>query len=250
MAKPTSRQELIDYCLRALGSPVVEINVAPVQLEDRVDEAIQLYQEYHSDATFEHMRKYQITEDDIDNDYILIPENLIFVTHVLPTSNNGSSTNMFSVEYQMHLNDVYDLRAPSSMIDYVMTQEYMGLLNMIFDNGHQQKIRFNRHLNRLRIDGSVGGNFKVGEWIIIVGYSTINPAEYVDVYNDMFLKRYLTALIKMQWGTNMKKFTGMQLPGSVEINGQAIYDEAKADIDQIEETMQSKYEYPPMMAIG
>jgi hypothetical protein len=248
MSKPTSRQSLIDYCLRTLGSPVVEINVATTQLDDRADEAIQLYQEYHSDATFEHMRKHQITADDITNDYILIPENLIFVSHILPCG--SGSGNMFSVEYQMHLNDVYDLRSPSSMINYAMAKERMGLMDMLFDNGYQQNIRFNRHLNRLHIDGSVGSNFKVGDWMVVVGYSTLDPEDYIDVYNDMFLKRYLTALIKKQWGTNMKKFNGMMLPGGVEINGQTIYDEAVTELEQIEETMQSRYEYPPMMAVG
>ncbi|TRZ51557.1 MAG: hypothetical protein D4S01_04515 [Dehalococcoidia bacterium] len=247
MAKPTSRLELIEYCKRNLGAPVLEINVAPSQLDDRVDEAIQMYQEYHSNATFEHLRKHLVTQNDLDNGYITIPENLIFISRILP--HGAHANNMFSVEYQMHLNDIYSLRSPGSVLNYAMTKEYQGLLNMLFDNGCDQPIRFRRHLDRLYIDDIVT-DFAVDDYIVIEGYSTIDPDEYTDVYNDAFLKRYLTALIKRQWGTNMKKFTGMQLPGGVEMNGQTIFDEAQADIEKIETEMQLRYEEPPAMAIG
>ena len=251
MANPTTRQELIDYCKRALGAPVLEINVDDDQVSDRVDQALQFYQEYHSDGTIQHFRKHQVTQTDIDNEYLTIPEDLLFVTRILPLgTNGGSATNMFSVNYQMHLNDVYDLRRPGSILSYDLTREYLGMIDMIFDNGMDQKLRFNRHMDRLHIDTDWEADFIVGDYIIIEGYSTINPEDYVDVYNDMFLKKYLTALIKKQWGTNMKKFTGMQLPGGVEMNGQQIYDEANEEIKEIEEQMALKYEFPPMGAIG
>lgn len=249
MAKPTTREELVEYCLRELGHPVIQINVDDEQVDDRVDQAIQFWHEYHSDATVEHFRKHQVTQEDIDNRFVTLPEDLLFVTRILPIGMNGA-TNMFSAKYQMHLNDLYNLRQPGSVINYNMTNEFMGLLDMIFDNGKDQKVRFNRHLNKLFIDTDWESDFQIGDYLVIEGYSTINPEDYVDVYNDMFLKRYLTALIKKQWGTNMKKFTGMQLPGGVEFNGQAIYDEAVEELKEIEETMASRYSFPPIGAIG
>jgi hypothetical protein len=249
MAKPTSRQELIDYCKRSLGAPVIEINVADEQVDDRVDEALEFYQEYHSDAIIQHFRKHQVTQTDIDNRYIDIPEDLIYVTRILPIG-YSSNRNMFSIDYQMHLNDIYDLRYPGSIINYEMTKQYMSLLDMTFENGLDQKVRFNRHMNKLFIDTDWDADFKVGDYIVVEGYSTVNPAEYVNVYNDIFLKKYLTALIKKQWGINMKKFSGMQLPGGVEMNGQQIYDEATEEIQRYEEEMLDKYSFPPMGAIG
>jgi hypothetical protein len=249
MAKPTSREELIDYCLRALGAPVLQINIDEEQIDDRVDEAIQFYQEYHSDATIHHYRKHKVTQEDIDNRYIEIPEDLIYVTRILPIG-YSSSRDMFSIDYQMHLNDIYDLRYPGSIINYTMTKQYMSLLNMTFENGLDQMLRFNRHLDKLYIDTNWKIDFKVDDYIIVEGYSTINPEDYVDVYNDIFLKKYLIALIKRQWGINLKKFTGMQLPGGVEFNGQQLYDEANEEIKEIEEKMASKYQFPPMGAIG
>jgi hypothetical protein len=249
MAKPTSRQELIDYCLRALGAPVIQINVEASQLDDRIDEAIQFYHNYHADATIQHFRKHQITQIDIDNAFIDIPEDLIYVTRIIPIG-SSSSKNMFSIDYQMHLNDVYDLRTPGSIISYDMTKQYMGLLDMVFDNGLDQKLRFNRHLNKLYIDTDWDSDFNVDDYLIIEGYSTVNPDDYIDVYDDQFLKRYLTAMIKRQWGINMKKFTGMQMPGGVEFNGQQIYDEANEEILRIEEQMALKFEFPPIGAIG
>jgi hypothetical protein len=131
-----------------------------------------------------------------------------------------------------------------------MTKQYMSLLDMTFENGLDQKVRFNRHMNKLFIDTDWDADFKVGDYIVVEGYSTVNPAEYVNVYNDIFLKKYLTALIKKQWGINMKKFSGMQLPGGVEMNGQQIYDEATEEIQRYEEEMLDKYSFPPMGAIG
>ena len=248
MAKPNSRQELIDYCLRNLGAPVIEINVDEEQVDDRVDEALQFYQEYHSDAIIKHFRKHQVTQDDIDNRYIDLPENLLFMSRILPLE-SGSDSNMFSLDYQLHLNDIYDLRTPGAILNYTMTEQFLTTLDMTF-NGLDQRLRFNRHMNRLYIDTDWDLDFDIGDYIIIEGYSTVKPEEYPDVYNDMFLKRYLTALIKRQWGINMKKFTGMQLPGGVEMNGQQIYDEANDEIREIEEEMQLKYEMPPMGFIG
>lgn len=248
MAKPASRQELVDYCLRNLGAPVITINVDEDQLDDRVDEALQFYQEYHSDAVLPAYRKHTITATDIANEYIELPENVLYLTRMLA---GGSNTqNMFSIEYQMHLNDVYDLRAPSSIINYEMSRQYQELLHQTFDERYAQQIRFQRKMNRVYIDSRWGTDIREGEIIVFEVYTTLNPDDYVKVYDDLFLKRYLTALIKRQWGANTKKFTGMQLPGGVEINGQQIFDEAQEEIRQIEEEMDLKYVIPPVGFIG
>jgi hypothetical protein len=250
MAKPNSRQELVDYCLRALGAPVIEINIDDDQIGDRLDDAIQFYQEYHGDATLRRYRKHQITGTDVTNQYIDIPDTYIHISRVLPfRSGTNTSAAEFNVEYQMMLNDVYDLRGPGSILHYAMSQMHLAMVDQLFD-GKDQTVRFNRHMNRLFIETRWGTDLKAGEFIIIEGYETINPSDFRDVYNDIFLKRYLTALLKRQWGTNLKKFGGMQLPGGVEINGQQIFDEANEEITTIEEEMQLRYEMPPMDFMG
>jgi len=249
MAKPNSRQALADYCLRALGAPVVEINIDDDQIGDRIDEAFQFYQEYHSDATIRRFRKHLVTSDDITNEYITLPESFIHVSRVLPFKMHAGGSGDFSIDYQLMLNDVYDLRGPGSILHYAMTQDHIALIDQLFD-GKDQTTRFNRHMNRLFMETRWGTDIVANEYIIIEGYETINPADYTDVYNDIFLKKYLTALIKRQWGTNIKKFEGVQLPGGVTINGQQIYDEAVEEIKEIEEQMQSRYEMPPMDFMG
>ena len=248
MSKPGSRQELADYCLRALGAPVVEINIDDDQLGDRIDEAFQFYREYHSDATIRRYRKHQVTATDVTNEYIDIPETFIHVSRVLPFQVTGGAGD-FNVEYQIMLNDIYDLRGPNSVLHYAMSQQHLALVDTLFD-GKDQTVRFNRHMNRLFIETRWGTDIKAGEFIIIEGYETVDPATFTDVYNDIFLKKYLIALIKRQWGTNLKKFGGLQLPGGVEINGQQIYDEANEEIKEIEEQMQSRYEMPPLDFMG
>ena len=248
MSKPGSRQELADYCLRALGAPVVEINIDDDQLGDRIDEAFQFYREYHSDATIRRYRKHQVTATDVTEEYIDIPETFIHVSRVLPFQVTGGAGD-FNVEYQIMLNDIYDLRGPNSVLHYAMSQQHLALVDTLFD-GKDQTVRFNRHMNRLFIETRWGTDIKAGEFIIIEGYETVDPATFTDVYNDIFLKKYLIALIKRQWGTNLKKFGGLQLPGGVEINGQQIYDEANEEIKEIEEQMQSRYEMPPLDFMG
>lgn len=250
MAKPRSRQELVNYCLRALGAPVIEINIDDDQIGDRLDDAIQFYQEYHSDATIRRYRKHLLTSDDITNEYIDIPETFVHVSRVLPfRSGGGAKAAEFNVEYQMMLNDVYDLRGPSSVVHYAMSQQHLALIDYIFD-GKDQTVRFNRHMNRLFMECRWGTDVQAGEFIIVEGDEAINPSDFKDIYNDIFLKRYLTALLKQQWGTNLKKFGGMQLPGGVEINGQQIYDEATEELSIIDEQMQLRYEMPPMDFMG
>jgi len=270
MSKPYSRQTLVDYCLRALGAPVIEINVDDDQLGDRLDEALQFYQEYHSDATVRRFRKYKVTSADIANQYITIPDTYLTITRVLPFDINEGGRGDFNIEYQMMLNGLYDLnKAASGMLNYSMTQQHLALIDHMFD-GKDQTTRFNRHINRLYIETRWGTDLVADQYIIFEGYEMIVPdtsstaSTYgsgtdVDapteptstkVYNDMFLKRYLTALIKRQWGINIKKFDGMQLPGGVTMNGQQIYDEANEEIQKIEEEVQLKYEMPPAFYVG
>jgi hypothetical protein len=249
MAKPNSRQTLIEYCLRALGAPVIEINIDDDQISDRIDEALQFYQEYHSDAAIRTYVKHQITSTDITNEYITLPEALLFVQRVFPISGVNSTSNMFSISYQISLNDLYGLRNPGDLIQYQMTRSYMSLLDMEF-NGLGQTIRFNRHMNRLFIEVLWGDKIKVGDYVIIEGYIINDPDTFTDIYNDMFLKRYCTALLKKQWGANLIKFEGLQLPGGVTLNGRQIFDDAMADIDKMETEIESKFAFPPDFYVG
>jgi hypothetical protein len=249
MARPSTRQELIDYCLRTLGAPVLEINVDDDQIEDRIDEALQFYQEYHSDAIIKVYYKHQITSSDVTNKYVILPDSITTVQRILPMGDN-SKINMFDARYQMSLNDVYNLRGGGigDLSYYAQIQSYRTTLDMMFNGADQ--VRFNRHMNRLHIDCEWGVDLKENDYIVVDAFEIIDPQTFTDVYNDMFLKRYATALIKRQWGQNLSKFEGMQLPGGVTINAQRILDEAKEEILKTEEEMQLKYEMPPMFYMG
>jgi hypothetical protein len=248
MAIQTSRQTLIEYCLRNLGEPVLEVNVSEEQIEDRIDEALQFFQEYHSDAIYPLFHKHKITEADMVNQYINIPDAITVVTRIMSLAESGMTSNMFSAKYQMFLNDIFDLRHAGSVTNYVQTMSYLSTLDMVF-NGEQQ-IRYNRHMNRLYIDTDWGTTVKLDDWIIVEAYRIVDPNSFVDIYNDMFLKRYATALIKRNWGQNLSKFENMQLPGGVTINAQRILEESNAEIQKIEEEIQLKHEYPPMFFVG
>jgi hypothetical protein len=249
MAVPRSRQELVDYCLRALGAPVLEINIDEDQIQDRIDEALQFYQEYHSDAVIRTYMKHQVTQEDLDNEYLTLPEALLFVHRVFPINGPYSSSSMFSISYQLALNDLYGLRNPGDLIHYSMTRQYMSLLDMQF-NGLGQTVRFNRHMNRLYIEVKWGDRLKVGDYVIIEGYVVLDPNIYTDVYNDMYVKRYATALLKRQWGANLIKFQGLQLPGGVTLNGEKIFGDAQVEIEKLEAEIEAKWSFPPDFFVG
>lgn len=249
MAKPTTRQELIDYCLRRLGSPVIEVNVDEDQLEDRLDDALQFYQEYHSDAVARVYLKHQVTAADITNRYIPINDNILFVSKIFPLSEENSSVNMFDARYQIALNDFYDLGFTGSLAYYDQVNQYMSLLDTKL-NGSTEMVRFNRHQNQLAIDIDWDNDIKEDQYIIVDCYRIVDPDTYPDVYNDMFVKQYATALIKQQWGANLIKFEGMQLPGGVTLNGRQMFDDASAEITTIREQMQLNYEMPPNFFVG
>ena len=241
MASVTSREQLKDYCLRRLGSPVIEINVDDDQVEDRIDDAFQFYREYHFDAVEKIYLKHQITQEDITNQYITVSNLVVGVERILPFSNRSDGTNIFSINYQILLNDLYSLMS-TNLIYYYQVKQELELINQILVG--TKPIRFNRHMNRLYVDMNWTGDVDIGTYIIVECWRILDPDTYTDVYNDMFLKRYCTSLIKRQWGENLKKFQGVQLPGGVTINADQIYQDAIAEITQIEAEMQSRFELP------
>lgn len=249
MANPSSRQGLVEYCLRRLGAPVIEINVDDDQIEDRIDDALQFYQEYHHDATLRVYLKHEVTADDIANKYIPINDNIIYVKRVLPLRGESSSVSMFDVEYQLHMNDLYDVSYIGDLVHYEMVQQYISLLDMKL-NGSGEFTRYNRHMNLLHIDIDWEGSVEVGDYIIVECQRIVDPSSYSDVYNDMFLKQYATALLKQQWGANLIKFEGMQLPGGVTLNGRQIFDDATTELQTIREQMQLNYETPVDFYVG
>ncbi len=243
MTKPNSRQTFIDYCLRSLGAPVVEINVDDDQVEDRVDEALQFYQHYHSDAIEKVYLKHQITADDITNGYIPINTLITDVVRVMPIRDTITTNSLFDVKYQIHLNDVYSLGFLGSLVDYEMSQQWMSLLDDIMDSDDKH-IAFERHKNQLRIDMDWAQEVSVDQYIVVECYRIIDPDTYTDVYNDYYLKRYATALIKQQWGQNLLKFEGMTMPGGITFNGRQIYDDAREEIKELIEEVRLNWEQP------
>jgi hypothetical protein len=246
MGIPASREQLKDWCLRQLGFPVIEINVDDDQVDDRIDEALQYFQQFNYDGVERWYLKHQLTQENLDNGYIPITENIIGVTRIFPVSSSNASVNMFDLRYQLRLHELYDFTS-TSYVSYTLTMQHIRTLDMLFSG--EQPIRFNRHTDKLYVDWNAQ-QMNVGEWIIIESYLVIDPESYTKVYNDMMLKRLATAYIKRQWGNNMKKFGGMQLPGGITMNGQQIFDEANQEIADLEEKIRDTYEEPPQFMIG
>ena len=251
MAAPSSSQTLIDYCLRRLGAPVIEINVDNDQLEERIDDALQVYQEFHSDSTVKTYLKHQVTASDISNKYISISSDIIFVSRLFQLSSSfNASRNFFDIKYQMMLNDIADMQNfAGDLAYYEQMQQYLSLLDVKL-NGHPL-VNFSRHQNRLYIFGDMNdGDILENEYIVAEGYQTINPDTHTSVYNDMWLKEYATAIIKQQWGSNLIKFEGMQLPGGVTLNGRQLYDDAAQDIERLMERIRLEQVVPPDFFVG
>lgn len=243
MAKPNSRQTLIDYCLRNLGHPVIEINIDEDQIDDRIDEGLQFYQHYHADAIEKVFLKHQVTQTDIDNGYIPIPELVTDVIRLLPIRDTMSANNLFDIKYQMHLNDMFSLGYMGSLLEYSMAQQYLSTLDLIIDSD-DKFVSFDRHRDQLRIDMAWGEEVVVDDYLIIEAYRIIDPDTYTDVYNDYYLKKYCTALIKKQWGANLIKFEGMQMPGGVTFNGRQLFDDAVEELQKLEEEVRLNWEQP------
>ena len=251
MANPTSRTTLIDYCKRRLGEPVIEVNVDEDQVEDRVDEALQYYQEYHSDATFRTYVAKLVGDSDVSNEYVTVDSDVLFVTKLFQISSSfNSSFNFFDIKYQMMLNDISDMQNfAGDLAYYEQMQQYLSLLDAKL-NGHPQT-EYSRKQDRLYIYGDFQDkDIKAGEYIVYEAYKIVNPDSHVKIYNDLWLKEYTTALIKQQWGTNLVKFEGMQLPGGVILNGRQIYDDPTADIQLLRERIRSEHEFPPDFFVG
>jgi hypothetical protein len=278
MAQPSSRQTLIDYCKRQLGYPVLEVNVADEQIDDLVDDAIQYFQERHFDGVFPTLLKYKFTQDDIDrgratnsvgiattstttiidgssvqfdyeenSNYLKVPDDIIGITKVFQfEGSNSISSGMFSIKYQLFLNDIY-FWGSTELLTYSMTKRYLEDIDFLLST--QKQIRFNQRMNRLYLDIDWSSVSK-DKYLIIDCYRGMNPDTHTRVWNDSFLKKYLTSLIKRQWGQNMMKFQGMKLPGGVELNGRQMYDDAEKELQIIREQMSNTYEIPPLDMIG
>lgn len=251
MALPEDRQECIDWCLRKLGHPVIEINVDEEQMEDRLDEALLYYKEFHSDATVRNYFKHQVTQSDIDNEFISLPVDILQVSKVFPISNNfNSGGNMFDIKYQMMLNDMTSLIHFSGQLAYYeQMQQYLSLLDMKL-NG-QPQVQFSRRENKLYVFGDFAdGDIALGDYLIVEAYHELDPDENPSIFTDMWLLDYVTALLKQQWGQNLIKFEGMQLPGGVMLNGRQLYDDATQEIQNLRERIRLEYENPPDFFLG
>ena len=271
MAVPSTKATLKSYCLRSLGSGVIDINVSDDQIDDRLDEALQYFAEYHYDGVERMYLKHKITSDDLsrattdesttatdtaDNSvtatwlegkgFIPVPDAVISVVSVFPFTDSATA-NMFDLRYQLRLNDLYDFSS-TSIMEYQMTLQHLDYLEHILVG--EVPIRFSQHQQRLYLDMDWNNDIKVDEFIIIECYRKLDPATFTDVFNDMYLKRYATALIKRQWGANLSKFNGVSMLGGVTMNGETIYSQAQEELQRLEEQIQLAFELPINYMIG
>jgi hypothetical protein len=281
MAKPSTRQGLIDYCLRQLGAPVLEVNVDDDQIDDAVDDALQLFNERHFDGVERMFLKYKLSQDDIDrgkasgtsgvgiattsvtstnisgygtitsnwyenSNFIQVPDAVIGIEKVFKFDSSTISSGMFSIKYQLFLNDLYQFNS-INLLQYSMVKTYLEDIDFLLSTDKQ--IRFNKRQDRLYLDIDWGSE-TADNWLVIDCYRALDPNQFSGVYNDSFLKKYLTQLIKRQWGQNLIKFRGVKLPGGVELNGREMYEDAERELESIREKMSSEYEVPPLDMIG
>ena len=279
MAQPSSREGLIDYAKRQLGFPVLEINVADEQFQDLVDDAIQIYQERHYDGIARMYLKYKITQDDIDrgqarggdstlgittttttstvglsttfnieenNNYIQMPPSVIGVNQIFKVRSDTVYDGLFNIRYQLFLNDLYAFGS-IDLLQYAMVQTKLEDITFLLNP--DVRYRFNIRQDRLYIDVD-WAQINKDDYFVIDCFRILDPDDFTKVYNDQFLKRYFTALCKKQWGQNLIKFQGVQLPGGIQLNGRQIYDDGVKELDEIRAKMSSDYEMPPLDMIG
>ena len=271
MSKPSTRQELIDYCLRRLGYPVLEVNVDEDQIEDLIDDSIQYFQERHFDGIERMLLKHEITKENKETlktgittttanstvgittttftesqNFIQLPDHVLGVERVLKMDASTISSGLFNIKYQIFLNDLYYYGA-LDLLNYAMTKTYLEDLSRIITPDTQ--LRFNKKNHRLYLDIDFG-QLSDDTFIIIDGYRLLDPSDAPAIYNDFWLKRYATAIIKKQWGMNLIKFNGVLLPGGVQLNGRQIYEDALKEIEEIEYSLKTEYEIPPLDLIG
>jgi len=281
MAKPASRTQLIDYCLRKLGAPVLEINIDDDQIDDLVDDAIQLFNERHFDGVERMYLKYKLTQADIDrgqakngdgvgivtttvtstnisgygtttnnwyetSNFIQVPDSVVGVEKIFKFDSSSISGGMFSIKYQLFLNDLYQFNS-IDLLQYSMTKSYLEDIDFLLTTDKQ--VRFNKRQDRLYLDIDWGVE-TADDWLVLDCYRALDPTSFTQVYNDIFLKQYLTALMKRQWGQNLIKFKGVKLPGGIELNGREIYDDAEREIESLRSKMSTEYELPPYDFVG
>ena len=278
--QPSSRTDFKTYCLRQLGAPVLEVNIAPEQCEDLIDDALQLYHERTFDGVTETYLKYKVTQEDIDrglgpgqadvtgittttatstvgitstfnyqenNNFLQVPNEVLGVVKVFHFDGTNTITNnMFSVKYQLFLNDLY-YWGSVELLSYAMTKTYLSDIDFLLTT--EKQIRFNQRQDRLYLDMDLG-SLTADDYLVIQCYRLLDPSDFTRVWNDQFLKKYATALFKRQWGQNLLKFGGVKLPGGIELNGRQIYDDGQKDIDMLIERMSSTYELPPLDMVG
>ena len=281
MAKPSTRQGLIDYCLRKLGAPVLEINVADDQIDDLVDDALQLFNERHFDGVERMFLKYKLTEEDINrgqakntdgvgivtttatstniagygtttanwyetSNFLQVPDSVVGIEKIFKFDSSTISGGMFSIKYQLFLNDLYQFNS-IDLLQYSMTKSYLEDIDFLLTTDKQ--VRFNKRQDRLYLDIDWGVE-SADDWLVLDCYRALDPNSFTQVYNDVFLKQYLTALIKRQWGQNLSKFKGVKLPGGIEMNGGEILSQAESEIESLRSRMVTEYELPPYDFIG
>jgi len=285
MAKPSTRQGLIDYALRKLGAPVLEINIDDDQIDDLVDDAIQLFNERHFDGVERMYLKYRFTQNDIDrgkasnqdgstntvglaattgtstnivgygtttsqfvetSNFIQVPESVIGIEKIFKFDTSSISGGMFSIKYQLFLNDLYYFNSVE-LLQYSMVKSYLEDIDFLLTP--ERQIRFNKKQNRLYIDMDFN-SMNTEDFIVIDCFRALNPDDFTKVYNDPFVKMYLVALMKRQWGQNLIKFRGVKLPGGLELNGREIYEDGERELESIKQKMQLEYELPPFDFIG
>ena len=271
MAIPTTKSTFKEYCLRNLGKGVIDINVSDDQADDRIDEALQYFAQYHYDGIEKVYLKHEITQADVDRaasnttttatdtidssitasfsegkGFIPMPSAVVSVIQIFPFDDIATN-NMFDIRYQLRLNDLYDFSS-TSILHYQMTMQHLDFLSHILVG--EKPLRFNQHQNRLYIDMDWSNDITAGEFLIIECYRKIDPSSYSDIFNDMHLKRYATALIKRQWGANLSKFKGVQILGGVEMDGEGIYSQAQEEINKLEEEIQLAFETPIDYMVG
>ena len=281
MAKPSTRQGLIDYCLRQLGAPVLEINVDDDQIDDLVDDTIQYFNERHYDGVERMYLKYKVSQDDIDrgkasgtdgvgivtttgtstnisglgtitsnfyetSNFIQVPDSVIGIEKIFKFDTSSISGGMFSIKYQLFLNDLYYFSSVD-LLQYAMTKTYLEDIDFLLTTNKQ--IRFNKRQDRLYLDIDWKSQNK-DTFYVIDCYRALDPESFTQIYNDTFVKKYLTAIIKRQWGQNLIKFNGVKLPGGIELNGRQIYEDAMRDLEDIKQRMSTEYELPPFDMIG
>jgi len=281
MAKPTTRQELKDYAYRQLGAPVLEINVDDDQADDLLDDAIQYFNERHYNGVEKMYLKHELTQEDIDrgkadgtsgvgivttsvnsssvsglgtvtsnwyenSNFIPVPDSVIGVEKVFKFDSSTISSGMFSIKYQLFLNDLYQFNS-IDLLQYSMVKTYLEDIDFLLTTDKQ--IRFNQRQDRLYLDIDWAAE-EAGQFIVLECYRALDPTAYSQIYNDPWLKKYVTALLKKQWGQNLIKFKGVRLPGGIEFNGREIYEDGQREIDTLLEKMTSEYEVPPLDMIG